>query len=343
MPDISSIVLSHFGDRIQVFDSQSAWVAARTPQTIGGSDVPAILGVSPWASPWDVWARKVEGIEPEYSLDTLAAFRRGHRFEPVVLAEYTEETGRETALPGGPCIIRHSSEPWAFGSPDAFALDGGVLGGVEAKTASRADGWGEEMDLLAWEDGSERIIPPVYALQVYWYLECSGLPWWDLVVLLPRYETRVYRLRADPAIQGALLERVAAWRKRHLIGGEPPPIDGSDAVRAWLTRTFPGDAGKRAVPASSEVQDLAARLGTVQLERKAAEAQERQIKAELQAAMGDTYKATCGAGSVVCTLPGERRTLDGKALKSAHPDIYDAFERVTPTTRSVRLYGGWSK
>lgn len=53
-------------DRIEVYQSRGDWLAARTGKSqhrIGASEVAAILGVSPWAGPWDIWTQR-QGLKP---------------------------------------------------------------------------------------------------------------------------------------------------------------------------------------------------------------------------------------------------------------------------------------
>lgn len=337
---MNTSILAPIEPRLERYATREEWLAGRdrTPYRIGGSDVAAILGISPWASPWDVWARKTGAatVEPDAAKEAL--FERGRRWEPTVLREYAVATGREL-IDVGEALIVHPSEPWVVGSPDALARDGEGLGGVEAKTAIRVHGWApEDTEIIEYGEGSEAALPPHYATQAYWYLEASGLPWWDCVVLLPRYEVRVVRLHRDPKVQAELLAAVGAWRERHLIGGEPPPVDASGACRAWLSGAFPGDPTKRAVQAAPDVAALMADAMEADAAAKAATARKKATAAALQAAMGDTYKAIADCGSAVCTLPSERRTIDAKRLAADHPDLARQYERASPIGRSIRLY-----
>ena len=52
--------------------------------TIGSSSIGAILGLSPWASPWDVWSRMHGLAESKGTFST----NRGHILEPAIGAHY---------------------------------------------------------------------------------------------------------------------------------------------------------------------------------------------------------------------------------------------------------------
>ena len=54
--------------------------------TIGSSSIASILGLSPWSSPWDVWARMHGLTESTSSLATA----RGHILEPAIGMHYAD-------------------------------------------------------------------------------------------------------------------------------------------------------------------------------------------------------------------------------------------------------------
>ena len=65
------------------------WHEARK-SGLGGSDIAAVLGLSKWASPMDVWYQKRGLVDP---LEESNAMRRGRLLEPAIAEWYAEETG----------------------------------------------------------------------------------------------------------------------------------------------------------------------------------------------------------------------------------------------------------
>ena len=65
--------------------SDSEWLELRS-HGIGGSDVAAIMGLSPWRTPYQVWADKVLGIREDIS--GKPAVEWGTILEPVVGEHY---------------------------------------------------------------------------------------------------------------------------------------------------------------------------------------------------------------------------------------------------------------
>lgn len=282
---------------------------------LGGSDIGAILGVpGAFRGAWDVWSDKLGLSAPDSDSEDKA---RGRRWERRVLEDYSETTGNEVLSPGAFAVeqdlwpllgdqmaaevfvlLRHPALPWAICSPDGFTsiLARGsravprAVGGVEAKTARHAAGWAEDTRIIpagwdGWQaDGWEHFpAPPSYVLQVYWSLAVSGLPFWDLACLLPHYKLVWHRFIADPDLQAQLLERVGEWRRAHLLGGEPPEIDDSDACGSYLARR-PRGADLR--PGTADERALAERLAAINAQVRELEREKKLVQHQLGAAVG---------------------------------------------------------
>jgi len=104
---------------------------------IGASDMPALLGKSPWSGPVALWARIVHG----HHWGGNEATKGGHAAEDYNRALYRQATGY--ALEGPPKSLRHPLLPWARCSPDDTAVDTpDGRRGVEFKRAQSREGWG---------------------------------------------------------------------------------------------------------------------------------------------------------------------------------------------------------
>ena len=139
-----------------------AWLTERR-SGIGGSDIAGIAGISPWASPWSVWASKV-GLAADSAPDEWTpSMRLGTDLEPVIGEWFTRETGLTVA--GEQTLVRHRRIAHHFATVDGFVLDSptttslSALGVFEAKYT--ADAWDE--------------LPDHYVAQVQWQLHCTGL------------------------------------------------------------------------------------------------------------------------------------------------------------------------
>jgi hypothetical protein len=103
---------------------------------IGASDLPALLGLSPWSGPVALWARVVHGWEAATTRDMEA----GNAAEAYNRSLYRQETGYTLA---GPAKWRHPLYPWLRCSPDDTATDTpDGRRGVELKRYNYLEGWG---------------------------------------------------------------------------------------------------------------------------------------------------------------------------------------------------------
>ena len=157
---------------------------------VGGTDAAAIMNLSPWRDPLDVWMEKTH--HPQWTPKTASdAMKWGNLLEPVVRAAYEAKSDRHV-LPGP----KFDEEPmWAedgirYFHPDGWVLgpDGTVEGLWEGKTSSNPE---------AWADG----VPDYYQVQVQQGMDICQLPWCDVSVLINGNDFRTYRIVSDPALQ----------------------------------------------------------------------------------------------------------------------------------------------
>lgn len=316
-------------ERTEVYPDRDAWLTARRSREhrIGASIVGRIL-----TRPWEALER-LTGEAPEHDAETRRRLERGQRWERVVLEELSATrgvpvlpVGEAIGAPGSLVIVRHPTEDWLCASPDAGTLDPDAGPGlVEAKTDAGGRGWADvDLELRTVDDYTPDLCPSDYLTQSYVQLATTGLPFVDLVVLLPRYELRVVRVWADHDAQRSIVDAVGEWRERHLVRGEPLPVDASEACTRGLTRRYPGLAGDRALrPASPEeallVRDYA-RLGEV---IDGAEQDRREIRNRLAESVGDAYGLSLGGGAKFLLIPTRgRETVSLSDVRDQHPDLY---------------------
>lgn len=325
--------------RVARFTDRAAWEASRFEgDRIGASDAPAVFGLSPWSGPWDLWARMVRGVRPERTDAEKEVLARGLRFEVTVAREYAHARPQSRVIHLGAedgCVVRHADHPWAVCSPDAIAFEGDGWGIAEFKTAMRADGWSsEDLDALDLEL-AEGAVPQVYLLQCLWQLYVTGAAWVDLVVLLPRYELRIVRIHRDEEAIAGLARKVAAWRERHIIGGEEPDPMLSDEVKRRAARQERADSKAKPLPADPEIAVMIDAAVDLRDAAKAAEAEYDDARDRLLKLATDGAKGWTTGRHTATIVRSERTTLDTKALAAAYPDLdLTPYQR---TTKSAHI------
>lgn len=247
------------------------WHATRA-SGIGGSEVAAILGLSPWASRYSLWHAKRNGwiTEPDPEMEW------GTRLEPALLAWYFDNRPEYRQIaPGG--MYAHRSRPWQRANPDALAWDGTGLRVVEAKKAS-SDDWGQP--------GTDDV-PVHYRVQVVQYMDVVGASCADVVVTNWGRAPQVYTVPYDPE-EARLIRGHAAAFFRSLRHGIEPDLDAHSATYQAVRQLHPAiDGGEVEVPA-----DVAADWTVTDALHRQAEAAAREAKARFLTHMGNARYAS---------------------------------------------------
>lgn len=203
-------------------ERRAAWLADRRT-CVTGTDVAAILGVSKWSSPVQVWLDK-KGLSETAEND---AMRWGRRLERPILQAYSDTVGVPIAFADPYTLHRVPGFPLMGASLDAVREDRAP---VDAKnTRRRGDDWGD--------DGTDQI-PVYYAAQLAVQMMVQGTDFADLAVLFSGQDFSWFRVHRDPETESMLKERVAAWWERHVVGDVPPEVDGSDSSTEYLRKRF---------------------------------------------------------------------------------------------------------
>lgn len=301
-------------------------MSAEAPKlvTVGSSDVPAILGLSPWTSPTKTWAR-LTGLIPRYDSDGTAATRRGRILEAALLDEWARLRQPLGRTPG-PTLAEEPAtrDGWKAARVDMLAVleDGPVI--VEAKTTRGWDGWGE--------DGTADV-PVYYAAQVAWQMHVLDIDRAEVVAYCPLDDgLRIYPLARNAKVEAALVGKVTRWMERHVWGDEPEqpaplPMD-------VLARAYPANTSRDYVAPSDGDLATARELATVRAQIAELEAYESALRARLCERVGLAYgiKGVCTWGRVK-----GRETVDMTALKSRYPKVWEAVKRETQASRVFRL------
>lgn len=321
-------------------NAREDWLKARRAG-LGGSDIAAIMGLSPWRSPLDVYLDKTD-TEPPVDNQTEPMYW-GTVLEDVVAREYTTRTGRRVQRVNAQ--LRHPQHAWMLGNIDrAIVKEGsrarldaegrlqGADGILECKTVSayKASDW-------AGPDGSD-VMPVYYTGQAMWYLAITGMDWCDVPALVGGQQYVIRRVeRDDETIRGMIEQAEAFWRGHVLAGIPPEPRTGAEAARLFTKDT--GDL--RDISADIDMIRMVDDLRTAQSHRKAAEAAEDAIKDRLQLAIGEAAGLAVNGAPVVTWKAAKCSTVtDWKALAAfleAQPDDVARFSSIKPGSRRFLL------
>lgn len=248
-------------------------------QGIGGSEIAAIMGLSSFLSPLDVYLAKVEGWRKPETDDMV----RGQCLESGLLDWYARRLQIPRNLVVSGSTIHATGLGAVVATPDAIVeTPEGLPRIVEVKCPRHGSGW---------ESGP----PEAYLLQAQWtWRAYEDMSETDVdgeihVVALLDGDLCVFPVQADVELQNDLLAFTRAWWARHVVAKVPPPLDGGDGAHEWLKRRFPTSANpiRPATPAEDLLMlDLMAAEAGQRIADDAAAVLEQRLKESIGGAAG---------------------------------------------------------
>jgi putative phage-type endonuclease len=184
------------------------WFALRK-DGITATEAAVIAGLSPYKTPYQLWAEKLGKYEPE---PVGAAAVRGLLLEATVAEFYEMETGRKLKRSNG--IVRLKEIPWVMASLDRTVVgEPDLLVEVKTSTSPRWSAAPVPMDVQA---------------QCQWQMLVTEAKAVDVAVLLGGLVFRIERVEASIEMQTDLYRKAVEFRNL-LATGTPPPMNGKDS------------------------------------------------------------------------------------------------------------------
>lgn len=310
-------------------EDEEGWLKART-HGLGGSDVGAICGVSPFSSAKQVYFSKTGQYEDSFKPNEAAKERMhfGHMLEPVVADEYVRRTGNKVV--DIQCTLQHNEHPWALANVDRLILneDGTIKGILECKTTS------EYMN-DEWDSGE---ILESYIYQLNWYLWILGLEYGAFACLVGGNKFYTYEVyRNDELLNDTIVPTVKNFWFNNVLKLVEPEMQATDTD---VAKELYGDCvkGSEVIFEDEVTDDL---VTTIQ-DCKAKIKELKKIQEEAENRIKDRMKEKEIAQTRNYTVkwsPQTQRRIDSEVLKVNYPDIYDKVCK-TINFRVMRIKGG---
>ena len=129
------------------------------PYTVGGSDVAAIFGLSPWTTPLELWLIKKGRMKAPVKSNE-DQLEMGHLLEPIAAHWFEKKTGN--LVTDDTFLYQHADHPYALANIDRryTRQEDGEPGILECKSCTyhKAEDWADDA------------IPLYYELQLRFYL-----------------------------------------------------------------------------------------------------------------------------------------------------------------------------
>ncbi len=275
---------------------------------VGGSDAGAVVGLSPYESPYTIYHEKLSLIEPFAGNDKT---RLGNDLEEYVAKRFEEETGKKVRRLNA--MLRSTERPYMLADVDRMVV--GEDAGLECKTTANFEGY-------KFDEGE---YPAYWACQCYHYMSVTGAKRWYLCVLdLSSGKLSIITIERDEGEIKALEEMEKAFWFENVERKICPAPSGNDKCDDIIAEKYPtADENAPTLDLMGYSKELE-RLAVLKAEIKPLEDEKKAIEQTLKEALGNSSAGEYGLYKVSYKNTVSTR-LDTKRLKAEMPDIYEDY------------------
>lgn len=310
------------------------------PYTVGGSDVAAIFGVSPWTTPLELWLIKKGRIKPPEK-SNANQLQMGHLLEPIAAYWYEQKSGN--AVTEDTNLYQHADHPYALANFDRrfTRASDGEPGILECKSCTyhKAGDWAEDA------------IPLYYELQLRFYLAVADVDIGAFSAVWgnnPDNDLAMPEIVRDRAKEDMIFERLEEWIWS-LENDKPPTMQDVKPKLALesLARIY-GSSQKNlpTVEFSGKYEKSLRKIAMLQGELTTRNAEIKKLEKEIEAhsvRIAEAMKehehgilTTTSDKLLIDFVTRKTRRPDSKALKEKYPSVYDEVLK-TSESRKVKV------
>ena len=297
------------------------------PYTVGGSDVAAIFGVSPWTTPLELWMIKKGKMKPAVKTNANQ-LRMGHLLEPIAAYWYQEMTGNTVTEDTN--MYQHADHPYALADFDRRFVrkEDGEPGILECKSCSyhKASDWADDT------------YPIYYELQLRFYLSVADVNIGAFSAVWgnnPDNDLAIPGLVRDKAKEDMIFERLDEWIWS-LNNDKPPTMSGVAPKLALESLARIYGSGVKSLPSiefprkyEKQVSSICTLQGKIDDCRTEIKNYEKEIEAhsvriaELMKNHEHGVLETTTDKFLIDFVTKTSNRTDTTALKKKYPTIYD--------------------
>lgn len=311
---------------IPVPEHERDWQAGRS-KYIGGSDTAAILGLSPYNSPFQVYRSKIEGVIKD--LSDKVAVRKGKDLEDWILQNKIAPRYPEYILTKPKHMFQHTTLPFLVGNLDAIARPkeiGKEFKIIEIKyvTEYGAKNYYKEEEYCN--------VPSYYWVQCQMYMFLTGIHSCELNAFFESdWTLHTFEIPYDEDFINRSIPKLVQFWKVNIECKIPPALTpGIDTVE---TVEAIQNLDESSLIPSIEFDALAEEYYKIttainQSKKVQEELKNRLILAHLQ---GSTVTDQCQFKESITTVT--RASFDSTEFAKQYPDIYNRYSKESTSTR----------
>jgi len=281
---------------------------------IGGSEIPAILGVSEYSSPYKVWAIKTGREAPFTGTKWTTA---GSILEGAVAQFFEKETQyRIIKSSAKPQVLVHPKYSYAIGMVDRkyIAKVKTGKGVLECKTTQKP-----------LDDPYES-----WFAQLQWYLGITGAMYGSIAWLERGLDFKYKEYEYDPGFFNYMIEIATDFWENNILKDIPPdPMNVED-----IMKMYPRHVEGLKIDATPEMISAHEQLKSTRDAIKELESKETELSDAIKFAMKDAEMVvTAGKPLFTWKTSASSISFDVAKLKESDPDVYNAYCYEKPGSR----------
>ena len=309
----------------------------KIPYTVGGSDVAAIFGLSPWTTPLELWMIKKGRMKPPVKANS-SQLEMGHLLEPIAAYWYAKRSGNTVYEDTG--LYQHADHPYALANFDRrfIRTEDNEPGILECKSCTyhKADDWADDA------------IPIYYELQLRFYLGVADVNIGAFSALWgnnPDNDLAIPSIERDQAKEDLIFERLDEWiwslehDKPPTMSTVKPKLALESLARIYgassptlPTIELPRKLEKQVKRIALLQDQIADRRAEIKTYEKEIEAHTVRI-AELMKAHEHGFLETTTDKYLIDFATNTSHRTDTKALKEKYPGIYQDVQKTSESRK----------
>jgi putative phage-type endonuclease len=259
------------------------WLLERR-KGIGGSDVGAIIGISQYSTPLDIYLDKT-GQTPLESEENAAMYW-GNQLEEIVAKEFAKRTGRTVQRRNSPFV--HPQYDFLRANIDRYIV--GEKAVLECKTAG-------EYSKSDWGPAGSDEVPLYYLCQVMHYMTVTRYLKAYIAVLIGGRDFRIYSIAYDKKLADQLIQRCTNFWNNHVLKRTPPdPVNMHD-----INLLFKGDDDIIECADEATIENLS-KYKKLKDDEKANKAEQEDLKFKITSLMKEATMLVDPEGTTLATF-----------------------------------------
>jgi putative phage-type endonuclease len=255
---------------------------------IGGSDMPIILGLSNYKTPYQLYLEKIGEVETR---DEMTPFQYwGHQLENVIREEFAKRNNVTVETPN---TAAHPVYEFLRGNVDGFISSLNAVLEVKCSSGFMASEWGE--------NGSD-VIPMPYLVQVAHYCAVMNADCAYIAVLIGGNDYREFKYARDLELEEKLIQAAKKFWNCVETRTAPEPINQID-----LRLMYPKHDPEKIKTIAPEIAEQFTTLIDTRFKIKALSEVEEKYKFNIMQFMEDAECLTDVSGKPIITWKANKR------------------------------------